>query len=228
MIAEIRLGGLDAVDFLDVTLNFPGGHTARIHAHDLAVELRKTALILGDQQRIKGAVTVAWNVQDNLPAVGDHRLPAAPVAAVRGLVLALRHLVGALTVQMNVHLGAQRALCQRLGQLRKYARFAKQIAGRSAFHQPVQKVFVDAHAWVSSSGGLPRQSTKFSTVSLTAEQLVTVKSRRGLSKLEWQKLRERNEALDCRVYARAALHGLISMGMRLNEEVESVAGQVRA
>ncbi|WP_209015508.1 terminase gpA endonuclease subunit, partial [Roseibium sp. RKSG952] len=26
----------------------------------------------------------------------------------------------------------------------------------------------------------------------------------GFAKLEWQKLRERNEALDCRVYARAA------------------------
>jgi phage terminase large subunit GpA-like protein len=39
---------------------------------------------------------------------------------------------------------------------------------------------------------------------LTAEQLVTVKTRRGFSKLEWQKLRERNEALDLRVYARAA------------------------
>jgi len=39
---------------------------------------------------------------------------------------------------------------------------------------------------------------------LTAEQLVTVKTKRGFQKLEWQKLRERNEALDCRVYARAA------------------------
>ena len=39
---------------------------------------------------------------------------------------------------------------------------------------------------------------------LAAEQLVTVKTKRGFSKLEWQKLRERNEALDCRVYARAA------------------------
>ncbi len=38
----------------------------------------------------------------------------------------------------------------------------------------------------------------------TAEQLVTVATRRGFAKLEWQKLRERNEALDCRVYARAA------------------------
>jgi phage terminase large subunit GpA-like protein len=39
---------------------------------------------------------------------------------------------------------------------------------------------------------------------LTSEQLVTVRNKRGFSKLEWQKMRERNEALDCRVYARAA------------------------
>jgi len=38
---------------------------------------------------------------------------------------------------------------------------------------------------------------------LTAEQLVTVRTKRGFARLEWQKLRERNEALDCRVYARA-------------------------
>jgi phage terminase large subunit GpA-like protein len=37
-----------------------------------------------------------------------------------------------------------------------------------------------------------------------AEQLITVRTRRGFARLEWQKLRERNEALDCRVYARAA------------------------
>ena len=39
---------------------------------------------------------------------------------------------------------------------------------------------------------------------LVAEQLVVTKTKRGFQKLEWQKLRERNEALDCRVYARAA------------------------
>lgn len=38
---------------------------------------------------------------------------------------------------------------------------------------------------------------------LTAEQLVT-KIVRGYQKREWQKTRERNEALDCRIYARAA------------------------
>ncbi len=39
---------------------------------------------------------------------------------------------------------------------------------------------------------------------LVAEQLVTVTTKRGFARLEWQKLRERNEALDCRTYARAA------------------------
>ncbi len=38
-----------------------------------------------------------------------------------------------------------------------------------------------------------------------AEQFVTTRTKRGFQKLEWQKLRERNEALDCRVYARAAV-----------------------
>lgn len=39
---------------------------------------------------------------------------------------------------------------------------------------------------------------------LTAEQLVTVRDKRGFNHYEWQKIRDRNEALDCRVYARAA------------------------
>lgn len=43
---------------------------------------------------------------------------------------------------------------------------------------------------------------------LTAEQLVGRKDRRGFNRYEWVKVRERNEALDCRVYARAAAYGL--------------------
>jgi len=39
---------------------------------------------------------------------------------------------------------------------------------------------------------------------LVAEQLVTVRNKRGYAHPEWQKMRERNEALDARVYARAA------------------------
>ena len=57
---------------------------------------------------------------------------------------------------------------------------------------------------------------------LVAEQLVTVKTRRGFEKLEWQKLRERNEMLDCRVYARAAawLAGIDRFGDRLWRTLE--------
>lgn len=39
---------------------------------------------------------------------------------------------------------------------------------------------------------------------LVAEQLVTSKNKKGFLHLEWQQVRDRNEALDCRVYARAA------------------------
>lgn len=39
---------------------------------------------------------------------------------------------------------------------------------------------------------------------LTAERLLIKKNRRGFAQTEWVKERERNEALDCRIYARAA------------------------
>jgi phage terminase large subunit GpA-like protein len=59
---------------------------------------------------------------------------------------------------------------------------------------------------------------------LTAEQLVT-KTVKGYPKREWQKLRERNEALDCRIYARAAA---IALGMdRWNAaRWDALAGQL--
>ncbi|MGE5646150.1 MAG: phage terminase large subunit family protein [Acidobacteriota bacterium] len=48
----------------------------------------------------------------------------------------------------------------------------------------------------------PRYSEEYFK-QITAEQLVA-KLVKGYRRLEWQKMRERNEALDCRVYARAA------------------------
>jgi phage terminase large subunit GpA-like protein len=39
---------------------------------------------------------------------------------------------------------------------------------------------------------------------LCAEQLITRRDRNGFAHREWQKMRERNEALDCYAYARAA------------------------
>lgn len=39
---------------------------------------------------------------------------------------------------------------------------------------------------------------------LVSEELRTIRPKKGAARLEWHKVRERNEALDCRVYARAA------------------------
>lgn len=63
---------------------------------------------------------------------------------------------------------------------------------------------------------------------LTAERVVT-RFERGRPIRLWQPRRdgERNEALDTTVYAMAALHGLISMGLQLNKEAESLGGLPR-
>ena len=50
---------------------------------------------------------------------------------------------------------------------------------------------------------LPKVDAEF-VKQLCAEQLITRRNRNGYPVREWQKIRERNEALDCYVYARAA------------------------
>lgn len=62
---------------------------------------------------------------------------------------------------------------------------------------------------------------------LTAERLVTVKDKRGFPHREWRKLRERNEALDCRVYARAAASalGIDRFGDATWQKLECALGQ---
>ena len=61
---------------------------------------------------------------------------------------------------------------------------------------------------------------------LVAEQLVTIRDRRGYARQEWQKLRERNEALDARVYARAAawILGADRFDERMWRQLEKQAG----
>ncbi|WP_114965577.1 phage terminase large subunit family protein [Alkalilacustris brevis] len=61
---------------------------------------------------------------------------------------------------------------------------------------------------------------------LVAEQLVTIRDRRGYARQEWQKLRERNEALDTRVYARAAawILGADRFDERMWRQLEKQAG----
>jgi phage terminase large subunit GpA-like protein len=61
---------------------------------------------------------------------------------------------------------------------------------------------------------------------LVGEQLVTIRNNRGFARQEWQKLRERNEALDTRVYARAAawILGADRFDERMWRQLEKQAG----
>jgi phage terminase large subunit GpA-like protein len=70
--------------------------------------------------------------------------------------------------------------------------------------RPVPKEVAAGASFPPGTVHLPSWADSEWLKQLTAEQLVTVKTKRGFTKLEWQKMRERNEALDCRVYARAA------------------------
>ena len=69
---------------------------------------------------------------------------------------------------------------------------------------PTDEDIADGSGWPAGFVHIPKGTTAEWTKQLTAEQLMTIKTRQGFQKLEWQQTRDRNEALDCRVYARAA------------------------
>ena len=75
---------------------------------------------------------------------------------------------------------------------------------------------------------LPKIDAEF-IQQLGAEQLITRRDRNGFPVREWQKMRERNEALDCYVYARAAASaaGLDRFEERHWQELERQLGMGR-
>ncbi len=68
---------------------------------------------------------------------------------------------------------------------------------------PTDEELVAGVAYPAGYVHLPKVDAEYCK-QLCSEQLVTTRNRRGYSVREWQKMRERNEALDCYVYARAA------------------------
>jgi phage terminase large subunit GpA-like protein len=69
---------------------------------------------------------------------------------------------------------------------------------------PTEEDLAAGGDWPTGFVHIPRGTTAEWMKQATAEQLVSSKTRAGFQRLEWQQTRERNEALDCRVYARAA------------------------
>lgn len=70
--------------------------------------------------------------------------------------------------------------------------------------RPTDEALDEGEEWPQGFVHVGRGATAEWFRQLTAEQLVTTRTRLGFQKLEWQQTRDRNEALDCRVYARAA------------------------
>jgi phage terminase large subunit GpA-like protein len=70
--------------------------------------------------------------------------------------------------------------------------------------RPTDEVLAAGGTYPPGYVHLPRGMEAEWVKQLVAEQLVSVRTKRGFTRLEWQKLWQRNEVLDCRVYARAA------------------------
>src|SRR5690606_27035677 len=86
-------------------------HAPGIQGNDLVVKTGETALVLGDQQRLEAAVSVARHLDADRAILGQHRLGTLAIA----LVADRRWLSGPGRVaQVMVHLTGQGALDQRL------------------------------------------------------------------------------------------------------------------
>jgi phage terminase large subunit GpA-like protein len=87
---------------------------------------------------------------------------------------------------------------------------------------PTEEDIAAGSEWPTGYIHIPKGTPAEWMKQLTAEQLMTIKTRQGFQKLEWQKSRDRNEALDCRVYARASawLMGLDRWDDRRWEQLE--------
>ena len=88
----------------------------------------------------------------------------------------------------------------------------------------------DAGAFPSGFVHLPTTTSGHDLVEvleqLTAEALVEVAQKNGFSRHEWRKTRQRNEGLDCAVYARAAAyHPKVGMAAMTPARWETLAAE---
>ena len=89
-------------------------HAARVHGDDLVVKAGEAPLVLADELRLEAAGAVARHLDGQRAGVGQHRLGALAVAVVgRAFRLGLARRIA----QVLAHLGAQRALDERLLEL---------------------------------------------------------------------------------------------------------------
>jgi phage terminase large subunit GpA-like protein len=84
--------------------------------------------------------------------------------------------------------------------------FKKEFYKHLALSKPTNELLAEGFTFPAGYVHLPDTVSDEWVKQLVAEQQVIVRSRRGFAtRTEWRQLRPRNEALDCRTYARAAV-----------------------
>lgn len=78
-----------------------------------------------------------------------------------------------------------------------------ELFGNLTLKRPTDEELDSGEGYPEGYAHLPRVDSEY-CMQLCSEQLITTQTRHGYARQEWQKTRERNEALDCYVYARAA------------------------
>src|SRR5574340_1621971 len=137
-----------------MALDLPHGHAPGVEGDDLVIEAGPAGLVLGDQQRLEGAVAVAGNFDGQFAKLALEGLPALAVA---GIASGVGHGLVPGVAQMLGHFGIERLLDQELGQLLQEAILADQVFGFLVVGQQAGQqgfryvVFLGAHC-VSGQG----------------------------------------------------------------------------
>lgn len=113
-------------------------------------------------------------------------------------------------------------------------RDGKKVNGLKVWHVNTSMIKTEIYGFLKSeqneAGEFPNgychfpQYDRYYFQMLTAEQLIIKVDSRGFRKAQWELKFQRNEALDCRVYARAAAH-VMGMDMMKPEDFESLKAQ---
>src|ERR1039457_2640970 len=131
-------------------LDIPHAHATCVHRDDLFVKAGKTALIFGDQLRLKGAVPIPRNRDLQRFAIGQYRLLGITIAVIIG-IFSLRNLILLRFCQVLVHLGVQHPICQGFSELAHQSCRRKYLLRVLTHQQLVKNLALDRHTLSPSS-----------------------------------------------------------------------------
>ncbi|MNE31938.1 hypothetical protein D3C80_1255290 [compost metagenome] len=142
---------LCAVHFLQVRLDFSDTQTARVERNDLVIEACPAGLMLGDQLRLEGGLTVARDVERQFAEVALQGFTAVTVARIGGSV---GDRCAFVMPQVFGHFGFKGPLDQHLGELFEQAVFTDEVFGLFVIAQQAVGQFNQFRIRLDSFGAL--------------------------------------------------------------------------